>query len=121
MQIRTERVYDYIKRSRRSGEYVVLVDRLWPRGISKARLDIDEHLPDLGPSHELRKWFGHQPARWDPFKAKYSFEIQAEEWRRSELDRLLAVAQSGSLVLLYSARDKTYNQARALKDMMEGE
>ena len=117
-EIQIERVYDYRKRIRASGEYVVLVDRLWPRGVSKASLDIDEHLPDLGPSHELRKWFAHQDERWDLFRDKYHLELASNKVATQTLMRLKSIVAIQPLRLLFSARNEKHNQARALMEYL---
>ena len=118
LRISIERVYTYAKRQRQENEYAVLVDRLWPRGLSKAGLDIDAHLPDMGPSHVLRKWFGHQPERWDEFKTRYAQEVLGHVERSAQLEKLRTLAKEKNLILLYSARDELHNQAQALKETM---
>lgn len=90
----------------------VLVDRLWPRGLSREQARIDAWKKELGPSHELRRWFGHDPSRWDGFQERYARELRG---RRQELTELLALAAEGRhLTLLFAARDPEHNQAVAL-------
>ena len=95
----------------------ILVDRLWPRGVSKSDAKIDHWKKELAPSSELRRWFGHDPSRWDEFRRRY----QAELSDRAELmDELRALAQKGTLTLVYGARDELHNQAVVLRDLLAG-
>jgi uncharacterized protein YeaO (DUF488 family) len=93
-----------------------LVERLWPRGIRKADLKIVGWYRELAPSTGLRKWFGHDPAKWAEFRSRYRAELlqRPEAW-----EPLLAAARSGTVTLLYSARDTEHNSARVLKDFLE--
>ena len=94
----------------------VLVDRLWPRGLSKERAAVDLWLKDVAPSPELRKWFGHDPARWQQFQERYRQELRAKE----DAVRLLQQkAKEGTLTLVYAARDEEHNGALALKEYLE--
>lgn len=95
----------------------VLVDRLWPRGVSKADASIDEWLKDLAPSTELRKWFGHDPDRWEEFRRRYAKEIQGHP---EFLAHLRELARGGPLTLVYSARDEIHNDAVVLRDVLLG-
>lgn len=90
----------------------LLVDRLWPRGVRKDSLQMDAWLKEVAPSTELRKWFGHDPAKWDEFQRRYHAELDA---RPEVLEALLAAARRGRVTLLYSARDGKHNQAVALR------
>ena len=92
----------------------VLVDRVWPRGVSKKQLGDVIWLKEVGPSAALRKWFGHDPARWDAFRAKYFAELD-DNPAVEELRRLL---HEGAVTLLYGAKDETHNQAAALRDYL---
>ena len=107
--------------SNRKDGYRVLIDRLWPRGIKKQELDLDEWLKDLAPSTKLRKEFGHDPAHWKSFVSAYKKELQSPKAR--ELIQRLAQQASGkrTLTLLYSARDEEHNNAVVLKDILEKE
>jgi uncharacterized protein YeaO (DUF488 family) len=107
------RVYDAPDAGDRPG---FLVERLWPRGIRRAALAGSEWLPDVGPSHELRKWFGHDPAKWDEFRRRYFAELDedTESWQP-----LAAAAAWSDIVLLYSSRDTAHNNAVALKEYLE--
>jgi uncharacterized protein YeaO (DUF488 family) len=107
------RVYDP---SPRRHEMRVLVDRVWPRGVRKDDLHIELWAKDVAPSNELRRWFGHEPSRWDEFQRRYRYEL-AE--KTSELKQLAELTRRGPLVLLYSARDEDHNQAVVLKEVLE--
>ena len=110
MQIELARVYD---ETGGSSGYRVLVDRLWPRGVSKEALRLDEWCKEIAPSAELRKWFGHEPERWELFRLKYLSELKEQ---RELLKHLRAIAQKRSLILLYSAKDRDRNQAVVIRD-----
>jgi uncharacterized protein YeaO (DUF488 family) len=88
----------------------VLVDRVWPRGVTKAKLKGVLWLKDVAPSTALRKWFGHDPARWDEFRRRYAAELDANP----AVGELRKLAAEGPLTLLYGARDEAHNQAAAL-------
>jgi uncharacterized protein YeaO (DUF488 family) len=94
----------------------VLVERLWPRGVTKAALRLDEWAREVAPSPELRRWFGHDPARWPEFRRRYIEELRAREaaWRP-----LLSAARRGRVTLVYAARDEERNGAVALKAFLE--
>jgi uncharacterized protein YeaO (DUF488 family) len=96
--------------------YRVLVDRIWPRGISKEKARIDEWRRDIAPSTELRRWFGHDPERWEEFRSRYRSELANHS---EQLDPLVAAARAGPLTLLYGARDERHNQAVVLKEFLE--
>jgi uncharacterized protein YeaO (DUF488 family) len=93
----------------------VLVERLWPRGLSKAKLRVDSWLKDVGPSTELRKWFSHDPEKWSRFRARYFRELdsQPSAWRP-----ILSAARRGRVTLVYSSRDEQHNNAVALQDYL---
>ena len=94
----------------------VLVDRLWPRGLSKEQLAVDFWLKDAAPSGELRRWYGHHPRRWESFAAKYRAELA----QRSDLLRLLdELRRRGRITLLYGARDTSRNNAVVLREVLE--
>ncbi len=98
--------------------YRVLVDRVWPRGRSRDELRLDEWARELGPSTELRRWFGHDPARWDEFRNRYRREL-AEPSLAAKLDELADRARRGTLTIVYGARDETHNQARVIAEELE--
>jgi uncharacterized protein YeaO (DUF488 family) len=110
--IRIKRIYD--PASRDDGTRV-LVDRLWPRGIKKEDAALTAWMKDVAPSNELRKWFGHDPARWTEFKKRYQRELVGNE---TALDQLAGLAKKGRLTLLYGARDTEHNQAVALAEFL---
>ena len=93
----------------------VLVDRVWPRGRAKEALRLDAWARDLGPSPQLRKWFGHDPARWPEFRSRYRAEL-AEPDKAQALDALAAEARLGPVTLVYGARDREHNQAQVIAD-----
>jgi uncharacterized protein YeaO (DUF488 family) len=93
----------------------ILVDRLWPRGLSKAEADIDLWLKDVAPSAPLRKWFGHRPERWSEFRARYRDELKTNP----ALDRLRQVLAEGKATLVYGAKDQEYNQAVVLAEVLK--
>jgi uncharacterized protein YeaO (DUF488 family) len=95
----------------------ILIDRLWPRGVKKAEAAIDKWMKDIAPSTELRKWFGHDPARWQEFRRRYQSEIRQHP---NEFDRLRTLAQQGRITLVFSAHDEAHNDAVVLKDLLLG-
>jgi uncharacterized protein YeaO (DUF488 family) len=98
--------------------YRVLVERLWPRGVRKSDLQLDAWIKDIAPSHELRRWFGHDPARWSEFAARYRRELR--EGRAAEaLAELARRASVRTVTLVYSARDETHNSAVVLRGEIE--
>lgn len=94
----------------------ILVDRVWPRGISKESDRFDAWVKDVAPSTELRRWFGHDPAKWDEFQRRYRAEIAAQP---EALAPLLDAARAGPLTLVYGAKDETHNQAVVLRDVLD--
>jgi uncharacterized protein YeaO (DUF488 family) len=96
----------------------VLVDRVWPRGRTKVELELHSWERDLGPSTELRKWFGHDPARWPECQVRYQRELAHPDKART-LDELAAAARTGTLTLVYGARDQEHNQAQVIADELE--
>ncbi len=112
MDLAVKRVYD---EPAETDGYRVLVDRLWPRGLSKDRAALDEWVKELGPSTELRKWFGHDVAKWQAFREKYRAELAgaAELWRP-----IVAKARSEKVTLLFGASDSDHNQAVVLKEFL---
>lgn len=93
----------------------VLIDRLWPRGVRKVDAAIDQWAKDIAPSTALRKWFGHDPARWQEFRSRYAAEVHAHP---EQLDRLRALAREGPITLVYSAHDEVHNDAVVLRDLL---
>lgn len=95
----------------------VLVDRMWPRGINKEELKLDAWLKDVAPSSDLRRWFGHDPARWSQFVARYRAELAAPPGNEA-LAELVHFARQRTLTLVYAARDETHNNAVALREII---
>jgi uncharacterized protein YeaO (DUF488 family) len=112
MMLKLKRAYE--PESRSDGTRL-LVERLWPRGLSKAALRIDGWLKDAGPSTELRRWFNHDPDKWPAFRARYFRELDSrpEAWRP-----VVTAARRGAVTLVYSSRDTEHNNAVALKDYL---
>ncbi|HOG40221.1 MAG TPA: DUF488 family protein [Syntrophorhabdaceae bacterium] len=112
IDIRLKRVYDPVEEE---DGFRVLVDRIWPRGMTKVRLKADLWLKDVAPSTDLRKWFNHEHSRWEEFKSRYFFELR----EKSEMvNQLCDLAAKGRVTLLFSASDNQYNQAVALREYL---
>ncbi len=111
--IATKRVYE--EPTSEDGKRV-LVDRIWPRGMTRERAAVALWLKEAGPSHDLRRWFGHQPERWAEFCERYHDELKANP---EVVTVLLALSQRGPVTLVYSARDEQHNQAVALRGFLE--
>jgi uncharacterized protein YeaO (DUF488 family) len=112
-QIKTKRVYE--GKTQADG-FRVLVDRVWPRGVSKQRAQVDLWLKTVAPSTELRKWFDHDPKKWSTFKKRYFAELDDGP---VGLDQLLGQASDRVVTLVFSARDFQHNQAVALREYLE--
>jgi uncharacterized protein YeaO (DUF488 family) len=97
--------------------YRVLIDRLWPRGVSREEARLDEWARELAPSAELRRWFAHDPARFDEFRRRYTEELAAQKSKLRELRRR---AREGTLTLVYAARDTEHNDAVVLAERLRG-
>ncbi len=95
----------------------ILVDRLWPRGLTKAAAAIDQWVKEIAPSTALRKWFGHDPARWTEFRRRYAAELRE---RGDDLKALRDQAKRGPVTLVYSAHDEAHNDAIVLRDILLG-
>lgn len=93
-----------------------LVERLWPRGVKKEALALDGWLREVAPSDGLRRWFGHDPAKWEEFRRRYFQELDA---RPEAVRPLLEAARRGNVTLLFSARDTAHNNAVVLRDYLE--
>ena len=93
----------------------ILVDRLWPRGLTKEKAKLDEWLKDIGPSAELRTWFGHDPKRWSEFAKRYRAELRS---KKETLDHIKTMAGKGAVTLLYGARDIEHNEAVILQQQL---
>jgi uncharacterized protein YeaO (DUF488 family) len=112
MDVRLKRAYDPAEPD---DGYRVLVDRLWPRGVSKERARLDEWARELAPSVELRTWFGHDPERFAEFERRYRAELAAHG---AKLDELRGRAREGTLTLVYAARDEEHNDAVVLAERL---
>lgn len=110
--VRLKRAYD--PPARADGTRV-LVDRLWPRGVRKAEAGLDGWVKELAPSVELRKWFGHDPARWREFERRYAAELAHHA---EQLEQLRALARKGPLTLVFGARDEEHNDAVVLRKIL---
>ncbi len=111
--IHLKRVYE--KPSRNDGERI-LVERLWPRGVSKRQAALDLWLKDVAPSAELRKWFAHDPAKWKQFEHRYWQELKSE---KAPVEMLRQKAREGPVTLVFAAHDELHNGAVALKEFVE--
>ncbi|MGH2583888.1 MAG: DUF488 domain-containing protein [Dehalococcoidia bacterium] len=98
----------------------LLVDRLWPRGVSKAEAKLTDWLKDLAPSTELRRWFGHEPSRWAEFHQRYSAELGRPK-AQAIVQMLADKARQGPVTLVYAARDTEHNEAVVLQQLIEGD
>jgi uncharacterized protein YeaO (DUF488 family) len=112
VDVRLKRVYEPAKRS---DGYRILIDRLWPRGVSRERAALDAWDPELAPSTELRTWFGHDPGRFEEFRRRYVDELRGQRSRLTELRRR---ARDGTLTLVFSARDTEHNDAVVLAEVV---
>jgi uncharacterized protein YeaO (DUF488 family) len=113
MKIKIKRVYDEAKKE--DGKRI-LVDRLWPRGLTKTRAKVDLWLKEIAPSVALRKWFGHERSKWGEFKRRYSAEL---ERNKDQLSLLKREVSASKVTLVYGAKDREHNGAVVLKDFLE--
>ena len=112
MKINIKRVYE--KPSKSDGKRI-LVDRLWPRGLTKEKAAVDLWLKDIAPTTELRKWFGHDPDKWKEFQKKYHQELKKNNEQVSLLNEYL---KKGIVTLVYGARDEEHNEALVIKEWL---
>ena len=120
MRIQVKRIYEDAK----SEDGIrVLVDRLWPRGVSKEDAKLHEWLKDIGPSTELRKWFNHESAKFEQFKKRYKEELKSGESKASfeKLKQIVKDHKNQQVTLLFGAKNETENQAIVLKEMLDDE
>jgi uncharacterized protein YeaO (DUF488 family) len=115
MKVLIKRVYE--KPSSTDGQRV-LIDRLWPRGLTKEKANVVLWLKDIAPSTELRQWFGHDPAKWSEFKKRYSAELKAN---KDVVGQLAALVKNGKVTLVYGAKDEEHNDAVVLQEYLEKE
>ena len=113
MGIKIKRVYD---KPAKSDGYRVLIDRIWPRGLTKSDTRIDEWLKEIAPSTGLRKWFNHDPAKWEQFKKKYAAELKEH---REELEKLARESRKRTVTFVFGAKDTAHSNAMALKEYLE--
>jgi uncharacterized protein YeaO (DUF488 family) len=117
LRIKIERIYD--DNPKGDNSFRILVDRLWPRGLSKEKVRIDLWQKDIAPSNSLRKWFGHDENRWDEFKRKYFKELDKKN-DNNTIDRIIKMAkEQNSITLLYGTKEERFNNAVALKEYLE--
>jgi uncharacterized protein YeaO (DUF488 family) len=112
VDVRLKRAYDP---AASSDGYRVLIDRIWPRGVTREEAQLSEWARELAPSTELRRWFGHDPARFAEFRRRYTQELGPHEGKLRELRRL---AREGPVTLVYGARDTEHNDAVVLADVL---
>ncbi len=113
MKINTKRIYE---KPEPSDGIRVLVDRLWPRGISKENANVKEWIKEISPSLDLIKWFNHESKKWNEFKRKYKKQLQE---KTELLVKLKKISQKNTLTLIYSAKDEAHNNALVLKEYLE--
>jgi uncharacterized protein YeaO (DUF488 family) len=112
VDVRTKRAYDPPE----AGDgYRVLIDRLWPRGVRREDLRLEDWARELAPSDELRRWFGHDPERFDEFRARYRDELSAQ---REKLEDLRRRAREGGVTIVYAARDREHNNAAVVAELL---
>lgn len=112
MDIRIKRIYD---EAAKDDGYRLLVDRVWPRGMTKEHAHVDEWNKEIGPSTALRKWFGHEPDKFPEFSKRYTKELQR---MGTAMDNIRALARKRRVTLVYSAKDEEHNQAVVLKEVI---
>jgi uncharacterized protein YeaO (DUF488 family) len=111
MEIKIKRVYE---KPEKDDGIRILVDRLWPRGLTKEKAGIDLWLKDIAPSSELRKWFGHDPEKWKEFRKRYNEELKKNE---EQVSLLKDQIKKGKVTLVYGAKDEEHNEALVLKEL----
>lgn len=114
MEIQIKRVYEQPKKS---DGFRILVDRVWPRGMTKEKASVDLWLKEIGPSNELRKWFGHDPVRWEEFRKRYFAELK----KNKEVVTQLKEHLKNVVTLVYSAKDEEHNQAVVIREFLNNE
>lgn len=117
MTIRLKRAYED---AAKDDGYRVLVDRLWPRGVSKEDAALDDWIKDIAPSDDLRRWFDHKEARWDGFQKRYRKELKGSDDAQTALDSLRTKHKNGTLTLVFGAKDTEHNNAVVLKRVLTG-
>ena len=112
MGLKIKRVYE---RTERGDGKRILVDRLWPRGLTNARANVDLWLKDIAPTTKLRKWYGHKPAKWPEFKRRYRAELKKNA---EQVNRLKREVKRGRVTLLFGAKDTEHNEAAVLQTLL---
>jgi len=116
MTVKLKRVYE--EKANSDGKRI-LVDRVWPRGVSKEKADLDEWFKEIGPTKALRQWFNHVPDKFEEFAKKYRKELQSGE-QKANYDKLKAIEKENeTITLVYAAKDEKHNQAQVLKEMLD--
>lgn len=117
MPVQVKRIYEGAEQN---DGVRVLVDRIWPRGMAKEDAGVDHWMKEVGPSNDLRKWFGHDPDKFTEFKRKYKEELQSGE-QQEQLEELkkLTKEQEKNITLLFGAKEEKYNQAQVLKEILD--
>ena len=113
--LKIKRAYD--KAEKKDGKQI-LIDRLWPRGVSKSEANVDTWLKELAPSTELRKWFAHDPQKWEEFRKKYKAELDSPE-KVKLLEDIAGQARRGDVTLIYSARDTEHSDVKVLVEIID--
>jgi uncharacterized protein YeaO (DUF488 family) len=117
VSVKIKRIYGDLLPDPKDG-YRILVDRLWPRGVSKVKAELDEWDKQIGPSNDLRKWFGHDPEKYPEFKQRYVAELDANPNMPDFLQLVKEKSAAGPVVLLFGAKDETHNQAVVLQEYL---
>ena len=112
MTIQLKRAYE--KPERADGTRI-LVDRLWPRGLTKEKAAVDLWLKEIAPTTELRKWFNHEPKKWAGFRTRYDKELRTHQ---DQIEQIIRAAKDGTVTLVYAARDESHNEAIVLRDLL---
>jgi uncharacterized protein YeaO (DUF488 family) len=113
MEVRLKRVYE---QSAKEDGTRILVDRLWPRGLTKQKANVDIWLKEIAPSTELRKWFHHDPDKWKEFRKRYRLELKGKQ---EQIELLKTEVKNGTVTLVYGAKDEAHNEAIVLKELLE--
>lgn len=116
MPLQIKRIYETPENS---DGFRILVDRLWPRGVSKARAQLDEWLKDITPSTQLRVWFGHKPENMEEFATLYRAELDVNPQAQKDIQKVIVQSEKGMVTLLYAAKDPKINHAIILKNYIE--
>ncbi|MFC7394350.1 DUF488 domain-containing protein [Scopulibacillus cellulosilyticus] len=115
-ELKMKRVYEDVEDN---DGFRILVDRLWPRGVKKEKAHVDLWLKDIAPSPNLRKWFAHDPDKFNDFKARYIEELKTEPEKQKAVDQVKDQLKNGTVTFVYAAKDETYNHVRVLKDYIK--